>query len=163
MFFISTQVFKRKPLPFQLFIFFKLHIVLSLMTYIFFGVACFFLSIFQFQTLLRHNTQMVFFLWWWSCSFLFHCLLSEYWRNSPSLNFFFPLPKVAVRSSFLKWNSHTYIFLFGFFTSKGYAPPFRRTCFKTLSHFFLRSSLNPKMAGGRGGQFEPPSLPLWVF
>ena len=68
----------------------------------------------------------------------------------PALTFFFPLPKVVVRSSFLKWNLHTYIFLFGFFTSKGYAPLFLQTCFSTLSYFFLRSSLNPKTAGGEG-------------
>ena len=59
----------------------------------------------------------------------------------PALTFFFPLPKVVVRSSSLKWNSHTYILLFGFFTSKESAPPFLRRCFNTLSHFFLRSSL----------------------
>lgn len=36
---------------------------------------------------------------------------------------------------------HIYILLFGFFTPKESVPPFLRTCFNRLSHFFLISSL----------------------
>ena len=130
-----------------------------------FWVAWFLLSIFQFQTLLQHKTQMVLFLMMATMvikldltsvsdstnevgrffggglgAFCFTGCSLNIEKKNPVLTFFFPLPKLVVRSS--SWNgTRTHICFYLGFTSNESAHPFLRTCFNTLSHFFLISSV----------------------
>ena len=107
-----------------------------------FEVAWFLLSIFQFQALLRQDSDGSFpndgdnedSTWSDSSSdstnevdrffgsglvaFGFTGCYLNIEGTLPALTFFFPLPKVVVRSSSLKWNSRTYILLFGFLHQK---------------------------------------------
>ena len=116
-----------------------------------FEVAWYLLLIFQFQTCLLHNAQIVplfdddgddektssesvsdsanevsRFVGGGIGALCFTGGSRNIERTRLDATFFFPLPKVVVRSSSWKWYSHTYILLFGFLSWKESAPLFLR-------------------------------------